>query len=190
MPADICVGKFIIIGSDNGLSPDRRQAIIWTNARLLSIGPLQTYFNENLIKIHQFSLKKMPVKTSSAKWRPSCLGLNVLKALLKSQLVINDKDLFVVVLLDAGPKHCPCIFRDHFVHAPGQWETTLHRNVGSLAERLHKMMPVFLFHQLFGIMFVPRSCTTVQRITSVSYGFIPWQAIIGSIMAWCHHATR
>ena len=74
----IYVSKLIIIGSDNGLSPDRRQAIIWTNARLLSIGPLRTYFNENLIKIHQFSLKKIHVKMSSAKWRPSCLGLNVL----------------------------------------------------------------------------------------------------------------
>ena len=28
-----------IIGSDNGLSPVCRQAIIWTNAELLSIGP-------------------------------------------------------------------------------------------------------------------------------------------------------
>ena len=74
----ICVGKLIIIVSDNGLSPDRRQAIIWTNAVLLSIGPLLTYFRENLIKIQQFSLKKMHVKMSSAKWRPSCHGLNVL----------------------------------------------------------------------------------------------------------------
>ena len=74
----ICVDKLIIIGSGNGLSPDRRQAIIWTNARLLSIGPLRTYFNENLIKIQQFSLKKMYVKMASAKWRPSCLGLNVI----------------------------------------------------------------------------------------------------------------
>ena len=74
----ICVNKLTIIGSDNGLSPDRRQAIIWTNAGLLSIGPMRTYFSENLIKIHQFSLKKMHVKMSSAKWRPSCLGLNVL----------------------------------------------------------------------------------------------------------------
>ena len=73
----ICVGKLIIIGSDNGLSPDRRQAIIRTNARLLSIGPLRTHFNENLIKIQQFLLKKMHVKMSSAKWRPTCLGLNV-----------------------------------------------------------------------------------------------------------------
>ena len=76
----ICVGKMIIIGSDNGLLPDRRQAIIWTNPGLLSIGPLRTYYSENLIKIQPFSLKKMHVKTSSAKWRPSCLGL----------IVVND----------------------------------------------------------------------------------------------------
>ena len=33
----ICVNKLIIIGSDNGLSPGRRQAIIWTNAGILLI---------------------------------------------------------------------------------------------------------------------------------------------------------
>ena len=31
----ICVSKLTTIGSDNGLSPDRRQAIIWTNAGTL-----------------------------------------------------------------------------------------------------------------------------------------------------------
>ena len=49
----ICVDKLIIIGSDNGLSPDR-------------------------CKMLQFSLKKMHVKMSSAKWRPSSFCLNVL----------------------------------------------------------------------------------------------------------------
>ena len=76
----ICVSDLTIIGSDNGLSPGRRQAIIWTNAGLLSIEPLRTDFSENLIKIQPFSLKKMHVKMSSAKWRPSCLGLNELIA--------------------------------------------------------------------------------------------------------------
>ena len=33
-------------GSDNGLSPGRRQAIIWTNAGILLIGPLGTNINE------------------------------------------------------------------------------------------------------------------------------------------------
>ena len=74
----ICVSKLTIIGSDNGLSPGRRQAIIWTSAGILLIGPLGTNFNEILIEIHVFSFKKMHLKMSSAKWRPFCLGLNVL----------------------------------------------------------------------------------------------------------------
>ena len=45
----ICVGKLIIIGSDNGLSPGRRQAIIWTNAGIWLMGPLGTNFSEILI---------------------------------------------------------------------------------------------------------------------------------------------
>ena len=74
----ICVVKMTIIGSDNGLSPGRRQAIIWTNAGILLIGPLGTNFIEILIGIQTFSFKKMHLKMSSAKWRPFCLGLNVL----------------------------------------------------------------------------------------------------------------
>ena len=74
----ICVGKLTNIGSDNGLSPGRRQAIIWTNAGILLIGTLETNFSEFLIVIHTFSFNKMHLKMSSAKWRPFCLGLNVL----------------------------------------------------------------------------------------------------------------
>ena len=74
----IYVGNLTIIGSDNGLSPERRQAIIWTNAGILSIGPLGINFNEISIGIQTFSFKKMRFKMSSAKWRPFCLGLNVL----------------------------------------------------------------------------------------------------------------
>ena len=74
----ICVGNLTIIGSDNGLSPGRRQAITWTNAGLLLIGPLGTNFNEILFGIQTFSFKKMHSEMSSGKWRPSCLGLNVL----------------------------------------------------------------------------------------------------------------
>ena len=76
----ICVSKLTIIGWDNGLSPDRRQAIIWTIAGILSIGPSGTTLSEILIAIQIFSFKKMHLKMSSGKWRPSCcLGLNVLK---------------------------------------------------------------------------------------------------------------
>ena len=74
----ICVSKINIIGSDNGLSPRRRQAIIWTNAGILLIRPLGTNFSEILFRNQTFSFKKMHLKMSSGKWRPSCLGLNVL----------------------------------------------------------------------------------------------------------------
>ena len=54
----ICASKLTIIASDNGLSPGRRQAIIWTNAEILLIEPLGTNFNEILIEIHMISFKK------------------------------------------------------------------------------------------------------------------------------------
>ena len=82
----ICVGNLTIIGSDNGLSPGRRQAIIWTNARILSIGPLETNFNEILIEIYTFSFRKMHLKMSSGHLRPFRLGLNVLKLKYSCQL--------------------------------------------------------------------------------------------------------
>ena len=75
----ICISKITIIGSDNGLSPGRRHAIIWTNVGILLIRPLGTNFSEILIKIYTFSFKKMHLKMSSGKWRPFCLGLNVLR---------------------------------------------------------------------------------------------------------------
>ena len=78
----ICVNKQTIIVSDNGLSPGRRQAIIWNNVGLLLIEPLGTNSTEILIEIHTFSFKEMHLKLSSAKWRPCCLGLNVLTLLV------------------------------------------------------------------------------------------------------------
>ena len=92
----ICVSKLTIIGSDNGLSPGRRQAIIWTNAEILLIGPLGTKFSEILIEIHTFSFKKMYLKMSTGKCRPFCLGLNVLNCFadfLKNGLPSNIPQL-------------------------------------------------------------------------------------------------
>ena len=63
----ICIVKLTIIGSDNGLSPWRHQAIIWSNAGILLIGLLSTNFSEFLIAIHTFSFNKMHLKMSSAK---------------------------------------------------------------------------------------------------------------------------
>ena len=75
----ICVGNLTIIGSDNGLSLGRHQAIIWTNVGILLFGPLGTNFSEILIGIQTFSYKKMHLKMASVKWRPFRIGLNVLR---------------------------------------------------------------------------------------------------------------
>ena len=48
----------VSISSDNGLWPIRRQAIILTNAGLLSIGPLETNFSAISIKIQNVLSKK------------------------------------------------------------------------------------------------------------------------------------
>ena len=77
----LCVRGLTSIGSDNGLSPGRRQAIIWTDAGISSIRPQGTNFSEISIAIQTFYLKKMRLKMSSGKCRPFCLGLNVLKNL-------------------------------------------------------------------------------------------------------------
>ena len=54
-----------IFGSDNGLSPIRRQSITWSNADLLSNGPAGTNQRGILIEIQTFPLKKMHIKIVS-----------------------------------------------------------------------------------------------------------------------------
>ena len=89
----ICV-DIAIIGSNNSIAPDGPQAIIWTNAGILLIGPLGTNFSEILIEIHIFSLKKLHLKMSSGQCRPFCLGLNVLtwRILVKSTTIKAQRD--------------------------------------------------------------------------------------------------
>ena len=86
----ICVSKLTIIGSDNGLSPGRRQVIIWTNDGILLIRTLLTNFSENLSEIHSFSFKNMYLKMSSAKWCLSRLGFNE----LSTELYMNIYGIF------------------------------------------------------------------------------------------------
>ena len=79
-PSDAYMRQLTVIGSDNGLAPGRRQAIIWTNVGILLIQTLGTNLNEILSEIHTFSFKEIHLKMLSGKWRPFCFGLNVLMA--------------------------------------------------------------------------------------------------------------
>ena len=72
--------KIIIIDSDNGLSPGRRQAIIWTSGGMLLTRTLGIYCGEILIEINTCSFKKMHLTMSTVKWRLFRLGLNELTA--------------------------------------------------------------------------------------------------------------
>ena len=78
-PSDayICVGNLIIIGSDNGLSPGRRQGIIWTNVGLLLIEPLGTLqwnFNRNsYIFIQENTIENVVCEKASILSRSQCI---------------------------------------------------------------------------------------------------------------------
>ena len=50
----VCISKWTTIGWENGLSPEQHQAIIWTNAEILLIGPLGTNFSKILIEIDAY----------------------------------------------------------------------------------------------------------------------------------------
>ena len=54
----LCVTKLAIIDPDNGLSPGRHQAIIWTSAGILLIRTLRTKFNKFLTKFTHFYSRK------------------------------------------------------------------------------------------------------------------------------------
>ena len=68
----MCVSKLNSIGSDNGLLPGRRQAIIWINVRMMSICTWGTHFNEISSEIHTFSFTKMHLKMLCVKWQQFC----------------------------------------------------------------------------------------------------------------------
>ena len=68
-----------------------RIALVATSPGKLLTGPLGTNFSEILIEILTFPFTKMRLEVSSAKWRPFCLGLNVLSEIVTG---VNDFDGF------------------------------------------------------------------------------------------------
>ena len=72
----VCIGKLDLHYLSNVSSPVQRQAIIWTNADLLSIKSQTTYLIDVLFGIQKFSFKKIHFGMSPANSRPFCLGSN------------------------------------------------------------------------------------------------------------------
>ena len=72
----ICVGNLTIIGPDKGLSPGRRQAIIWTNAGILLIGPWEQtsvkFYRYSNIFIQENAFKNVVCEMAPISSRPQC----------------------------------------------------------------------------------------------------------------------
>ena len=73
----ICVSNLTTITSDNGLSPGRCQAITWTNAGILLIGPSGTtsvkLYRNSYIFIESNAFKNVVYKMVSISSRPQCV---------------------------------------------------------------------------------------------------------------------
>ena len=112
-----CFGKLTITGSDNGLSPNRRQTIIGTNAGILL--SLRNKLQWNLNQNSHFFIQENAFKNVVWKW-PFCFGLNVLKAVERSSLATVHWNQTVVILMIASLKWLPqtCHF-DNFLGS--QW---------------------------------------------------------------------
>ena len=144
----MCVSKLTIVASDNGLLTARRQAIIQTNADLLSIGILGTNFSEFWIKLHMSSFMKMHLKMSPVKWRPFCL--NVLRH------EHNDRNC-----PDDIVKYMSCM-KNRFVFAH-----MLHQNTVDLVSYL---INIFVIYTLtFLVTWVTHSCNKM-----VIWDFLVW----------------
>ena len=95
--------KLTIIVSDNGLSPDRHQAVLWTNAAILSIAHWEIYLSGFILKLHKFLLMEMHLIMSSVKWRPVCHRMKYCTSLRIWWFIRHIKTLKVV-------SHISCTF--------------------------------------------------------------------------------
>ena len=152
-----------IIGSNNGLSPGRRQAIISTNAGILLTRTLGTNFSEILSEIHTFSFKKRPLKMTSGEWWPVCLGLNVLsKTCGVSTIPINCLHPWQGQEIWGKP----CLFKQHMPVC------LLQQSVGAMVcEMTQKLRGAFII-QRFIFQFNPRCAALFWgNIMNIFYHF-------------------
>ena len=107
--------NYTIMGSDNGLSPGRRLAIIWTNAGILLIAPLGTNFNEIIIEIKIFSFTNLHLKVPSAKvaailFRPQCVKVAQLAALQRSAVTGRNRRTLECGTWYHHPRRLQCVW--------------------------------------------------------------------------------
>ena len=102
----ICVSGITIIGSDNGLSPGRRQAIIWSNAGILLIEALEkklqwnSYRNYSIF-IQENALECVVCEMTTILSRPQCVKPNctVVSDFLSQMKLNSTRSMILLVQL-------------------------------------------------------------------------------------------
>ena len=106
-----CFVSLTIIASYNGLSPGQRQAIKWTNAGILLIGPLGTTFSEISIKFIHFHPRK-------------CIS----KYRLENDGHFVSASMCWILATVASSRVSDDRYKTDSRLAPSQWETSLQPN--------------------------------------------------------------
>ena len=112
----ICVGNLTIIGSDNGLSPSRRQAIIWTNAGI---------FNLNLRNKLQWNLKRNSCIFIKKKCIWKCRLRNGVHFVSASMCSETTWQHLIVAMLTLGQVYLGLV-TDHFKEPLPCWQLPMH----------------------------------------------------------------
>ena len=103
----ICVNKIIISRSDNGLSPGRHQAIIWTNAGILhnntwTLGNnIQWNFDRNwYIYVKENALEYVVCKMASISSRSQCVNVFLPNCIMckcwPGSIEVNEENILII----------------------------------------------------------------------------------------------
>ena len=99
-----CIGKLIMIGSDNGLAPGRHQPIIWTNAGMLLRNKLHWNFNRNSnIFIQENALEDVVYEMASNLSWPQCV-----KSVMRPSVGWCNKNSGILWIYSHEARAMPC----------------------------------------------------------------------------------
>ena len=111
-----CVGNLTIIGPDNGLSPGRHQAIIWTNPGTL-MNKLQWNFNRySNIFIQENAFENVVCEMASILPQPQCVKLSAVK--------------FKLVELYVEYNVSPWVYVEHGIYVTVPWFCIIEKTSG------------------------------------------------------------
>ena len=133
----ICVYNVTIIGSDNGLTHGRRQAIIWTNVGILLIEPLGTNFSEIVIEIITFSVGFNELRSMVAE--ALMCGQHFADDISTCIYTIENLYIFIQSSLKIAPKDC-CVLRAVDTKDFHCWQVSIGSGNGLAPDRLQAII--------------------------------------------------